>query len=311
MILRKIKQFVKTYFYFNHTERKGVLALLGVIVLIVIITEAYRLYMLRLAPTVHIEIQEDLWNNHTAQTAAEPATNQHPYAPASKNDLDLPANFSFNPNTADEKTWQQLGVSSKQYRSIQKYLNAGGKFKKPEDIGKIYALDRFQVARIMPHVSIPVQSNLVNTTDSATKTEEKPVNKLTYPVDINSADSATLVRLYGIGPVIASKIVNYRERLGGFFNVNQLVEIRGFDEDRLYDLKGKIIADTQYVRRIRINHVTFEELSEHPYTKYKLSRVIVNYRNQHGAFKRAEDLLKIVIMHDTTLAKLRPYLDFE
>jgi DNA uptake protein ComE-like DNA-binding protein len=310
MILRKIKQFVKTYFYFNHTERRGVIALLAVIILVIISTEAYRLYLLKWAPSVHIEIQDDIWNKHITQSKAE-ASQQHPYAPTSKNDLELPSNFSFNPNTADEKTWQLLGVSSKQYRSIQKYLNAGGTFKTPNDIGKIYTLDRFQVARIIPYASIPTASAAINTTDSTSNADEKPKNKLIYPIDINIADSATLVRLYGIGPIMASKIVNYRDRLGGFFNVNQLVEISGFDEDRLYDLKGKITADTLHVRKIRINQITFDELSQHPYTKYKLSRVIVNYRNQHGAFKQAEDLSKIVIMHDTTLNKLKPYLDFE
>jgi competence protein ComEA len=310
MILRKIKQFAKTYFYFSHAERKGIMYLLSIIGSIVLITELYRAYKLNMAPTISIQIEEELWDKHIHQPTFQ-ETQSHPYAHTGDNDIELPQNFTFNPNTADETTWKQLGVSSKQFRSIQKYLNAGGKFKTPDDISKIYALDRFQVARIIPYVSIPTSNPPVNSSDSGTTVVEKSVNKLTYPVDINTADSATLVRLYGIGPVMASKIVSYRDRLGGFFNIHQLTEIRGFDEDRLYDLKGKIIADTQHVRRIRINQVTFEELSEHPYTKYKLSRVIINYRQQHGAFNRAEDLAKIVIMHDTTLAKLKPYLDFE
>jgi DNA uptake protein ComE-like DNA-binding protein len=106
---------------------------------------------------------------------------------------------------------------------------------------------------------------------------------------------------------LASKIIAYRKQLGGFLNLNQLNEIWGFDEDILFDLQGKIYVDANKANRINLNTVTENELKTHPYFKYKLARILVNYRNQHGRYTDFNDLLKIKVINDSILNRIKIY----
>lgn len=128
-----------------------------------------------------------------------------------------------------------------------------------------------------------------------------------YPLDINTADSISLVKLYRIGPALASRIIRKRNSLGGFLNLHQLTEVFGFDEDFLFDLKDKIYVDATKVKKINLNTVGEDQLKTHPYFKFKISRVIVNYRNQHGAFKNFDELKNIKIINDSIINRIRPY----
>ncbi|MFN4082704.1 MAG: ComEA family DNA-binding protein [Bacteroidia bacterium] len=131
--------------------------------------------------------------------------------------------------------------------------------------------------------------------------------KYQAPLDINLADSIQLVALYRIGPALASKIIQYREKLGGYYNLNQLTEIWGFDPDILYDLDGKIFVSSNYIKPFNLNTVELEELKKHPYFKFKLSQAIVNYRYQHGPYKQLSDLKNIKIVTDSIINIIKPY----
>ncbi|MBC7383199.1 MAG: helix-hairpin-helix domain-containing protein [Bacteroidia bacterium] len=131
--------------------------------------------------------------------------------------------------------------------------------------------------------------------------------KLEIIVELNNADSVSLVNLYRIGPILASKIISYRNKLGGFINLNQLTEIRGFDADILYDLQGKILIDETRSKKYNLNTVSLEELKQHPYFKNNLSQAIVNYRTQHGKYHSFSDLRKIKLVNDSILERIRPY----
>jgi DNA uptake protein ComE-like DNA-binding protein len=132
--------------------------------------------------------------------------------------------------------------------------------------------------------------------------------KLTAPVELNTADSETIVALYRIGPSLTHRILEYRRKLGGFVSLKQLNEIWGFDEDILYDLKDQIFVNPKAVHYFNLNTVTAEELSTHPYFKYKLSNAIVNYRMQHGHYKHLEDLKSIHIINDSIYQRVIKYL---
>ncbi|MCF8254738.1 MAG: helix-hairpin-helix domain-containing protein [Bacteroidia bacterium] len=127
------------------------------------------------------------------------------------------------------------------------------------------------------------------------------------PLEMNSCDSASLVYLPKIGPALASRIINYRNRLGGFYNLEQLCEIYGFKEDFLYDLEGKIWIDKTLVKPILLNTISLTELKTHPYFKYTLSQAVINYRKQHGVFVEMEDLKKIKLVNDSIYNLISPY----
>lgn len=128
-------------------------------------------------------------------------------------------------------------------------------------------------------------------------------------IDLNAADSLALESLPFIGPSLSSRILQYRNRLGGFHSIQQLKEVYGLDSMAFVMLQkhGRL---EQPVKPILINVCSFEELAKHPYVGYKLARIIVNYRLQHGDFNSAEDLKKIHVMNAEILRKIELYLQF-
>jgi DNA uptake protein ComE-like DNA-binding protein len=127
---------------------------------------------------------------------------------------------------------------------------------------------------------------------------------------LNQADSATLEALPGIGPVLASRIVRYREKLGGFYNKSQLREVYGIS-DSLYlmlETRVGIIADSSKVKKIDLNQVSEEVLRQHPYLRWEKAKSIVRYREANGPFREVNDLQKIIALDSVTRQRILPYL---
>ena len=129
-------------------------------------------------------------------------------------------------------------------------------------------------------------------------------------MELNSADTLTLQLLHGIGPTRASRIVRYRERLGGFTSTDQLLEVYGITPELLAQVAPHLTLDTLAVRRIDINRAELKQLARHPYMEYYQARDIVRLRNSGVRFHCADDLRAVPSMADSTLARLLPYVDF-
>lgn len=127
------------------------------------------------------------------------------------------------------------------------------------------------------------------------------------PLDLNALDSTELVRLPGIGPATAMKILRYREQLGGYSLITQLTEIEGLPDTLI---KWFIVTDTVPVRKILINSATLTELRHHPYIDFYKARAIVEFRKERGKIEGPEQLLFLEEFTDQDLERLSPYLDF-
>ena len=103
-------------------------------------------------------------------------------------------------------------------------------------------------------------------------------------IELNSADSARLTELKGIGPAFARRIVNYRNRLGGFINKDQLKEVYGMDDDRYAEMQAQVSVDPSHIQKIQINKVDFDGLKHFPYLTFKQMNAIVQFREQHGDY---------------------------
>jgi DNA uptake protein ComE-like DNA-binding protein len=148
----------------------------------------------------------------------------------------------------------------------------------------------------------------------AKKTEEKKIveesrKKITEKFDLNKADSAQLISIYGIGGTLSIRIIKYRNRLGGFISTVQLKEVYGLDSTVVNELvKKSFIEENFRPKSLDINLATEKELAAHPYIKYALAKAITAYRFQHGHFTSIDDLTNIAIIDDTTFEKIKPYL---
>ena len=128
-------------------------------------------------------------------------------------------------------------------------------------------------------------------------------------IEINTADSAQLVRLYGIGPSFAGRILKYRGMLGGFFSTEQLLEVYGMDSSRYNGIKKHICVDPSIITKIPVNEAAFKTLLHHPYLDYETVRMIVNYREHVGPITNS-DTLRMVIAYDPMWEAFRRYAEY-
>lgn len=137
-----------------------------------------------------------------------------------------------------------------------------------------------------------------------------PTRRQPLVVELNSADTLTLQLLHGIGPAYARRIARYRDRLGGFTNKAQLLEVYGFTPELLEHIGPSLTIDTTDIRRMDINSVELKQLIKHPYIEYYQARDIVQLRNKGVVFRTADDLRAVPSMADSTLERLLPYISF-
>lgn len=126
-------------------------------------------------------------------------------------------------------------------------------------------------------------------------------------IDLNTSDSSALVSVPGIGPVFASRIIRYREQLGGYTDVSQLSEVNGLPDSLM---KWFILSDTFSITRIQVNDFSLAELRRHPYIDFYQARAIVEFRKERGRIKGPEQLSFMEEFTVQDLERLAPYLDF-
>jgi competence protein ComEA len=128
--------------------------------------------------------------------------------------------------------------------------------------------------------------------------------------DLNSADTLELMQVRGIGPTFSRRILRYRDILGGYAQLTQLMEVYGIDEQHYNNICDFLCADTSLI--IKLHPVTdnFGTLLRHPYLDYEQVARILRLRNT-GKLNSPEDLLQSPAFSETDLARLRPYLFFE
>lgn len=297
------------YFGFSHRELRGIVALAVVLLLVWASPRIYRFGWPATYPDTSERIQEV----------------ERFLATSSSDDKRKPVEeityFPFDPNGLPVEQWERLGLAEHQIRMIKNYEAKGGRFRNREDLRKIYAITDADYGRLEPYIHI----ERALTPDERVKkpiTERKEASytaqpgalalrdaeKKTLSIELNAADSIELQDLPGIGPVYASRIVRFRDLLGGFHRTSQLLQVYGLDSARFDGLKTHVYVDTVAILKIPINSADYNQLRRHPFISNKLANLIVQYRRQHGPYRQMEDLLNIAIMDVEIFRTIAPYL---
>ena len=203
-------------------------------------------------------------------------------------------------NQSNFNELKQLGLSSRTSAIIMKFINAGANLNTTEQLDKIYGINENE-KKILVDNFLFTKLNF--------KSYDKKEIKVEF-VNINTCDSSMLESLPKIGPALSSRIIKYRNKLGGFIDKKQLLEVYGLDTNVMKAVESRIIVDIRSINKIKINKASFEELLKFPYLNYKLAKVIINYRDQHGLYESKADLLKIHLMNEKIIDKLEPYIDY-
>lgn len=305
-----MKKYLLAFFTYSSRERRGILALLVLIASLNLLFEGYSLLFKKEEP---ISIQVDTISLASLLVQEEKPvpvfTVQKPsplQSPDNRNDVIPRALFPFDPNSITLLEWQRLGLSLRQATGILHYMQKGGRYRVKSDLKKMYGMTDSLYNQLEPYIQLPdsVSSAMKSVYQAAPTRVEKKIRM----IELNTADSLALLELPGIGPWFAFRIINYRKRLGGFMRKEQLLEVRGMDSLRLSQLSSLLTVDPFEVQKLDVNKATIEVLGQHPYIGYLLAKMIVNFRLQHGNFKRMEEIKALPLVDADLYSKLAPYL---
>ncbi len=292
---------VKRFLSFYRAELKGLLVLVFILLLLYLLRHIY----LNSRPVQQFSFSESHLVAATLELDEMPSAATDPAKLSPARGTPVPEYFKFNPNVATDEELRRLGLRKGQVRNIRNFIRSGGRFEKAEDLSRLYTISSDDFKRLKAYVSIPASGIPM----FGHHTMRSPHRKIYLP--LNSSDSTSLMEISGIGPVLSSRIVRYRERLGGFYSKEQLREVYGIDSIVYSRVSGQLFADSLLIRPLYINRTDFDILRRHPYLKYNLANAIVKYRKQHGSFRNIDDLRKISIMREEILLKIAAYLNFD
>jgi len=330
-MLRKLQSLVSDYFRVSYHEGRGILVLIAFILIALFTSVLYKRFapsrpadpsvtdQKKLDSLLHLMQDEEASKPQYGKSETRDRTDAERFNEPKRRTGER---FAFDPNTVSVADWQRLGLPQWLAERIDKYRSKGGQFRQKADLLKIYNFPSTLYAELEPYITLPTRAPGTygrSFTDrpaaysytSGNRYPERPrmERPVLQPFDINTADSNQLVAINGIGPASASRILKFRNALGGFVSTNQFADIYGLDSVGRVELMrlGQIRSAP---RRISINTASAADLDRHPFLSRRQAEVIVRYREQHGAFTSAESLKPIRILDAQTIEKIAPYLEF-
>ena len=288
---------LRKWFSFSKGERVAIITILALILLLILAC-VFR-------PSSQSLSDESLHNLDSLLALRQAAIEQQQQADKPQEVAELHP-FPFNPNTITEEEWLQMGLTDRQVRNIMNYKAKGGKFYSKNDLGKLYTISEEEYAQLEPFIVLPEVARGKNTNTKATSqsgvstgsttASAAPAEKKAIPiVDLNTVDSTTLVELPQIGPYTAVRIIEFREKLGGFIDKEQLRDVKGMDDARYAAIQPYINLGAVELRKVDVNRADFKTLVHHPYLSYEQVKRIVNQREKRGMIKnwaQLEELIK-------------------
>jgi competence protein ComEA len=297
--VKKLKHQIRNFFGFSKTETNGFVLLLVIISIALFSKPVYHVWISN--RPVDFSKERKTLDSLTAQWELQKIeTNTIPI------DEEIAVTFfEFNPNTVTAEELKALGFSERLKKGLINYRTKGGEFRIKSDLKKLYGMDPAFYESLYSFIQLPEKITYEKAAVSESKKKSEAFN-------LNEADTIQLQKIYGIGSVLANRIVKYRERLGGFINADQVREVYGLDSVVIKQiLKASFLDENFTPRKININTADETLLSAHPYFSKKSARAIVTYRFQHQKYQSIDDLRKIELLDQQTINKIYPYVTIE
>ena len=291
---------MKSPFYISKKSRRGLTVLFFLAFFIVLIPRLY-VYFLKVDTVL---IKKPLIKAETKINNSKSKENKKKYSKKKKKLVYRSPKGKFDPNEYTHEDWMYLGLSEKQTNVIMRFLNH--KIYTNEALKKIYVLPDTVYHLIKDSTVYPAY--IFDEKETFVKKKSPSINTI---LELNTIDSLELISINGIGPFYASQIINYRNKLGGFYKREQLMEIWKMKEETYQILMESLIIDTSTLQKIHLNTVSFEKLKNHPYLSYSQANSIVKMRTQLGRFDSISSIKKSKLINDDTFLRVRPYLSLD
>ena len=198
---------------------------------------------------------------------------------------------------------------------IVNYRKAGGVFRTKQDLARINNLRQQDYERLYPYIDLPesIDKSQKNTFAKEAENHEQRQRKgMTATVDINGADSATLVAA-GIAPGVAKCLMRERDKFGGFISEAQVRDALKWmsDKAKVEEIVSHMRIDPGKVRKINLNNASIDRLKAHPYINYYQAKAIFEHRRTYGRFSSIDDVRKVEDRGITPefIERIRPYVE--
>jgi competence ComEA-like helix-hairpin-helix protein len=308
---------IRDYFTFTRKERIGLLLIIMVIIVVFFLPMFFKKRNVAEITLIDSALINSL---KVSTTTAEPAENDFDDNQTSDYHFDssvaysvhhTPSElFAFDPNTLSVTGWKKLGIRDKTIQTILNFRNKGGRFRKANDLQRIYGLSMKDYARLVPYVAIEttVDEKLPpDVTGAIYHVADKTSHNRSF-LDINMADTSAFINLPGIGNKLAARIVNFRNKLGGFYSIDQVGETFGLADSTFQKIKPFLRLADSTVKKFDVNIASVDELKSHPYIRWQIANAIVAYRQEHGTFTKIEDIRKIMAVTADDFKKISRYI---
>ena len=275
----------RTYFYFSKPERWAAFVLLVMIGMVLVLPK----FLWQQKPDLLIPLALEQFGIDTMYM-------RDAFAEVAGKDP-----FVFDPNTASVATLQSLGFSAKLASTLDHYRAKGGIIKSGKDLFKIWGMPPDLATRLAPYV----RTSIKNTASKPWATANKPAYAQAAPIDINTASVQEFEALKGIGPVLAARIVGFREKQGGFVRVQDILQVYGVKDSLLQALTPYLRLDDARVPKSNLNQASVLQLVQKAGLQVVVAQAIVRWRQQNGAFANFEALENFEGLSAASMAALR------
>ena len=231
----------------------------------------------------------------------------------------------FDPNTADSSTLVHLGLKKWQVSNMLKYRAKGGRYRKAEDMKKLYGMTDSMYQALLPYIQIDTVA-IKQYRDSVRKSQMDSVRTDSLPryispkrdtiLNLRTADTTELKKIRGIGSYRARQIVRYRKELGGFVHTEQLCEIKALqplltDSLQADSLLSHFWIDSIIIVPLQVNSCRAETLERHPYLSFEQAKAVYELRRKKIRLESIEQLRRLDCFTEEELRRVEPYLSFE
>lgn len=296
--------FLTNYFGFNKQQRNGLFMLICISFFLLLVRLSYPAFIKPEAIQVYdlplIERRLDSTVHSRTSLSRK----------GDENSVVDPSLFMFDPNTVTAQQLIQLGFKEKTVSVFIKFRQKGFVFKEKKDLQKVYGVSDNLYAQLEPYIlieakRISTEKQKVQETQKSESSASKSIQTL---IELNSADSLSLMSLDGIGVSYAKRILKYRSILGGYVAVEQLKEVYGFSSELYEKVKHHFKVNSASVTKLHLNKDEFKVINKHPYISYELCKTIFDWRKKT---KITETNLKDILNDPVLYQKLLPYLRFD
>jgi competence protein ComEA len=309
-----MKSVFKSYFYFSRGEKTGIILFISVI-LILFFIPAYMNYIRKPIIADFAQYNREIKAFESVLQADSMHNNKRNYVPdferPDRSDRETRLHpVTFDPNILSADKWTAMGLSDKQVKIILNYRNKGGKFFQKEDLRKIYGISESEYDILAPFIVISKPAYRNDIVQGKSPGGKFADFKKTI-IELNNADSIDLLEIRGVGPAFAHRILRYRNKLGGFYKKEQLLEVYGMDSTRFIQVSDYCSVKAGAILKINMNTASVADFKKHPYFDYYLAKSIVDYRIIHGPYSSVEQLRYTPLIYNDLYNRISPYLKTE